>query len=226
MFDWLDRLYLIDFLYLLLLAAGCYRYRDGCRRLRRAQQEDTRYTQIPDADTVAWWRKASLLDKQFGIFFKRYGQFLIAVSLFNLLLNRKTGLEIPLNGFTIAFGFCITIALVIGAGVMGDGASRNCNNTPYKGEGSEKNGLDFAKHKTHVLKRYEIQSFRPREEWQQKPIWQHEFMVLDSFKGDIEMMLKGIRWVKPGAVLYYGSWLVLIVVTTGYHLYVFCYSPA
>ncbi|WP_225748090.1 hypothetical protein [Eikenella sp. Marseille-P7795] len=77
-----------------------------------------------------------------------------------------------------------------------------------------------------MLKRYEIQSFRPREEWQQKPIWQHEFMVLDSFKGDIEMMLKGIRWVKPGAVLYYGSWLVLIVVTTGYHLYVFCYSPA
>ena len=88
-------------IYTFLLIAGIFRYRDGCRRLRRMQEKDVRYTQIPDADVVEWWHRVSYLDHWFGIFFKWYGLFLIIASLFNLLLSLKIELEIQLNKFII-----------------------------------------------------------------------------------------------------------------------------
>ncbi|MBH5328470.1 hypothetical protein H9Q10_02125 [Eikenella sp. S3360] len=81
--------------------------------------------------------------------------------------------------------------------------------------------------KKFVYLLYEAQGFRPLEHWAAN----QEHGALSSYpvetvKGDIDTHFSGIRAVKAGAVVYYGAWLVLIAVTTGYHLYVFFHSPA
>lgn len=218
---------MIDLLFLFLLAAGIYRYKDGCKRLNRTKEaaQDGRWRAIPDAEVVAWWHRLTELDRQFGAFFKYYGLFLIVISLLNLLLNLKTKTEIPLNGFTICFGFGITVALIVGWAIMGDNTTR----IRSKQKQDERWPFAFPAQKDYVLEWYDIQEFQPMVQWTQERIYQYKkyhneqrrhaqyVWELKSFKSGIYDLLNGVKRLKFGAIIYYGSWLLLILLTTAYH---------
>lgn len=208
---------MINILFTFFLIAGIYRYRDGCKRLKRAPEaeRDERWKQIPDADVVEWWHRLTRLDREFGVFFKRYGMFLIAVSVFNLLLNLKTEAEIPLNGFTIIYWFPAVVAMVIGYCIMGDNDSR------LKPTGHWP--LEFHLQKEAVIIMYDCQAFLPYADWTNKPF--HDFREkrfyydVDSTRTGLQWLLVGSTRVKWGAVICYGNYIILILIVTFYQIF-------
>lgn len=216
---------MIDLLFLFLLAAGTYRYSDGRKRLSRADAavRDERWRAIPDAEVVDWWHRVTRLDRQFGVFFKRYGLFLIAISLVNLLLNLKTAAEIPLNGFTIWFCFGITLALIVGWVIMSEssGRSRRTLYAPRLASYAHF-PLDFSGQKDSFYLMYGEQGFRGKQDWQDLQGFSHSsemYYPITTIIGNFDAYLKGSNHVKCGAVIYYGSWLLLVLVMTAYHIF-------
>lgn len=211
-----------------LLLAGIYRWYDGCKRLKRAEEtsRDERWRSIPDAEVIAWWHRLTVLDRHFGVFFKYYGLFLIIISFLNLLLNLKTEVEIPLNGFTILFGFCITVALIVGWVIMGENSGRSKRSSfSSVPAGYAHFPLDFSSQKDSFYLKYSEQMFREKKDWQDLKGFSHSdpamYYPITTIIGNLDGYLKGVSHVKFGAWVYYGSWLLSVLTITAYHFYVF-----
>lgn len=218
---------MINLLFLFLLAAGAYRYNDGRKRLNRADktEQDERWRAISDAEVVAWWHRLTVLDRQFGIFFKYYGLFLIVISLLNLLLNLKTRTEIPLNKFTIWFGFGITVALILGWVIMSENSGRSRRSSFSSAPASYAHlPLDFSGQKDSFYLMYGEQGFRRKKDWQDLKGFSHSdpaiYYPITTIIANLDGYLKGSNYVKFGAWVYYGTWSILIMLISVYHFYI------
>ena len=196
------------YFFIFLLFSGIYRLYDSRQRFLFEQQKDERIHSIPDEDVKQLWLNLSKLNIQYAKFFKRYGFFITTCSIINILLFIHTQLTVDdlIGSDVIKIILPTIVTLVLGWIILGEN-TRHRNSQSFM--------LTFQMEKKKIYRLYKEYNFSKRNKWKDyHHFYENDFHIVNNWIGKEKTIV-------TGSVIYYTSWLLLVILITTFHLTIF-----
>lgn len=194
------------YFFIFLLFSGIYRLYDSRQRFLFEQQKDERIHSIPDEDVKQLWLNLSKLNIQYAKFFKKYGLFVTTCSIINILLFIHTQLTVDdlIGSDVIKIILPTIVTLVLGWIILGENVRNSYSSFM----------INFHIEKKHIYRLYKKYNFSKRDDWQKYFDFEGDLYVLNNWIGKEKTIV-------TGSIIYYASWLLLIILITAFHLTIF-----